>query len=256
MCTEPWPREALRLATDSFDKPVEQWRPDQQEALSVCQTLIATCVQDIESRQMTMYDTPRGLYAVFARCDRLFFRGQLSDVELTLSTTLFRDTDSIEMTTAEQSGRITVVIEVSKAIPHESLWQTILSTLLHECAHAYFRRVCCWPPKCDALWCGHRWGRAMGPDGHGDVWQSLADAVERVANRELGMERPFQLGRREQVEEQLELRFSPEKLGGRPNARTDLRNDLADNTATISYGTKLRWRFLNDTACGEAASSS
>ena len=92
---------------------------------------------------------------------------------------------------------------MSEALPHESLSQTILSTLLHECAHAYFRRVCCWPPKCDALWCGHRWGRAMGPDGHGDVWQCLADAVERVANRELGMERPFQLGRREQVEEQL-----------------------------------------------------
>ncbi|KAK0327485.1 hypothetical protein LTR82_001000 [Friedmanniomyces endolithicus] len=213
--------------------------------------------------------------------DRLNFRGQLSDVELTLSTTLARDTGLIVVTTAEASGRVSIEVDVSRAMPHESLSQTILSTLLHEWVHAYFRRVYCWPPKCNDLWCGHRWGRAMGPDCHGDVWQSLADAVERVANQELEMERPFQLGRREQVEEQLvrvvddsddstsdrclpedndttdgELGFPSEKLGGRPNARTDHRNDLADNTATISYSTKLRWHFLNDTACGEAASSS
>jgi len=203
MCGEPSPREAFRLALDSFDKPVEQWRPDQRRALSVCQTLIENCVQDIESRRMTMYDTPRGLHAVFARFDCLFFRGQLSDVELTLSTTCSRDTGFIGMTTAESSGRVSVEIDVSKAMPHESLSQTILSTLLHECAHAYFRRVCGWPPKCDSYWCRFRWGRNIGPDGHGEVWQSLADAVERVANQELGMERPFQLGRREQVEEQL-----------------------------------------------------
>jgi len=203
MCTEPTPREALRSALDSFDKVVERWTPDQQDALSVCQTLIASCVQDIESRQMMMFDTPGGLHAVIARFDRLFFRGQLSDVELTLSTTLFRDTGFIGVTTAEASGRVSVEIDVSKAMPHESLSQTILSTLLHECAHAYLRRVCGWPPKCDGEWCRFLWARDMGSDGHGDVWQSLADAVERVANRELGMERPFQLGRREQVEEQL-----------------------------------------------------
>ncbi len=203
MCGEPSPREAFRLALDSFDKPVEQWRPDQRRALSVCQTLIASCVQDIESRRMMMYDTPRGLHAVFARVNRIFFRSQLSNVELTLSKTLTRRRGAKGMTSWDSSGKISIEIDVSEALPHESLSQTILSTLLHECAHAYFRRVCCWPPKCDDLWCGHRWGRAMGPDGHGDVWQSLADAVERVANRELGMERPFQLRRREQVEEQL-----------------------------------------------------
>ncbi|KAK0247561.1 hypothetical protein LTS09_017290 [Friedmanniomyces endolithicus] len=130
---------------------------------------------------MAMYDTPADLHAVFARVNRILFRRQLSNVELTLSTTLVKDTGFIGMTTAEPSGRVLVEIDVSKAIPHESLSQTILSTLLHD----------------------DRWVRDMGPNGHGDVWQSLAEAVERVANQELGMERRFQLGRREQVEEQL-----------------------------------------------------
>ncbi|KAK0308031.1 hypothetical protein B0A54_12043 [Friedmanniomyces endolithicus] len=136
MCTEPTPREALRRAIDSFDKSTSLWTSNQLWALTACKTLIETCVQDIESRQMAMYDTPADLHAVFARVNRILFRRQLSNVELTLSTTLVKDTGFIGMTTAEPSGRVLVEIDVSKAIPHESLSQTILSTLLHECVHA------------------------------------------------------------------------------------------------------------------------
>ena len=82
----------MRRATDSFDKSTSLWTSNQLWALTACKTLIENCVQDIESRQMTMYDTPTGLHAVFARVNRIFFRSQLSNVELTLSKTLTKRT--------------------------------------------------------------------------------------------------------------------------------------------------------------------
>ncbi|KAK4953104.1 hypothetical protein LTR10_008810 [Elasticomyces elasticus] len=108
----------------------------------------------------------------------IFFKGELRTVTFSWNNNYVRDKGLYGRTEANEHQPYTANItldpndwsrEKGVGTHHEAL----LSTLLHECVHAYLRLYSCWDcPSCST---------ARGPKGHGRAWSCLAANVEAVA---------------------------------------------------------------------------
>ncbi|KAK3676594.1 hypothetical protein LTR78_003368 [Recurvomyces mirabilis] len=136
------------------------------------------------------------LLRIFAR---LFFHGELDNIVYYIS----RDISSHGFTSLDDQGRLTITIDIEHRHSSRDTYRagSVISTILHECVHAYFDRVVCigYPstPQCEALGCNIKefdeLAHVGNRGGHGLAWHDLALEVESLAGMMLGME--IRLGR-------------------------------------------------------------
>ena len=111
--------------------------------------------------------------------------------------------------TRMRQGRVSISINTDPGPDKNGLCRSyyLLSTLLHECTHAYLREAACrglGERGCEVESCKNFWESECGEQGgHGDVWQLLAWDVEARATALLDI--PFDLGREDAVVEHYEV---------------------------------------------------
>ena len=189
-----FPDQVSKRAIDSFDQPITQWTEEQRDALCKCKSLMARCMSVLDSDDMDAYRKIfRGpLQRVLTYCSTIFFCGDIDDVKLVPSADLYEEDGSFGMTyQSKPDGAYVIEIDLAGNISHrwdDSISQTVMGTLLHECVHAYLRTMACQGNgdaqslRCNSLECRLVWRMETGTSGHGRVWQELAEAVERRAN--------------------------------------------------------------------------
>lgn len=102
---------------------------------------------------------------------------------------LYAQEASIGMTFPPEYGIVRVAIETwpmqsttRSGIFEDRITEAILNTVLHECMHAFLLLAGCPDGACGNQACRDAWRERVGDVGHGDVWHSIAKAVEDWAS--------------------------------------------------------------------------
>ena len=147
-----------------------------------------------------VWDGPEGLQWLLVFIGEAFYRGGLRDVQLRVRDDLQQQEQCIGCTLHG-----VLIIELQRYCPHENeaISQTAIASLVHEGIHAYFMKTACSGSSghltCFTEDCHGRYIPRVGPEGHGEVWQLLAEAIERVAIELLGLRKPLDLDRRSEM---------------------------------------------------------
>ncbi|KAK4554234.1 hypothetical protein LTR86_008762 [Recurvomyces mirabilis] len=168
---------------------------EQTNALKEWQRISPDIILGLNARRPVSVHAAAPLVRVLGR---LFFRGELDNIVY-----IAQDINSHGFTSLDNQGRLMITIDIDHR--HSSRDKdratSVVSTILHECVHAYFDRVVCigYPrtPECEALGCKAKEFDELAHvgkrGGHGLAWHELALEVESLAGMMLGME--IRLGR-------------------------------------------------------------
>ena len=119
--------------------------------------------------------------------DDLFFGSSIAQhCTIRLDPTLFARTNAWGETGRVRGGAVEIWLATSSKLVNGSCVAGLLSTLLHEMCHAYFRIYCC-TGACMDPGCTPLAESSRGPSGHGRSWCILAEAVESRARGLLGL---------------------------------------------------------------------
>lgn len=167
------------------------WSNDQRWALDEWHHIINDYVLGIDKRDIATYRCNGGLTALVALLGRMFFNGALQDVECRGRTTLHEQRPRVVGVTRRSKVIGKFIIELDIDMPleqpeHNAFSQSVLSVLLHECVHCYFRTVAC-SGQCGPDSCEEEYYERLPMEGHGGCWQSLAELVEWKAIGLLGI---------------------------------------------------------------------
>lgn len=191
------PFDALKQVLPSFTKLVDQWTPEQQEALDEYRATSFLYIKKLDRDEVAIYFT--GLDHLVQLFSRMFFCGSLSNVKVVPSTSL----QALGCTRHSKStGEVMIEIDVAHPLMNQDqkLSQSAIATILHECCHAYFEVAACdgysRSSACRQQQCEEQWLENIGHHGHGNYWQYLAYEVEKAANKELGLPPALDLDRR------------------------------------------------------------
>jgi hypothetical protein len=192
--------EALELARTTiqyFDRPFDQLNNTQLAALHSLQEWIRNHMSLIfispppPTTSLADLFTEKEMQTLWTHINTLFF-----GISIPSKLKVFQWTspsDEKDVVGVASKGRFRYYIKMSPVyLPHrgsDGLMNRILdmlSTLLHEACHVFFRYTTC--PCCSTFT-----GNLHNARGHGRAWQVLAEAVERCFTRFTGL--PVELGR-------------------------------------------------------------
>lgn len=122
--------------------------------------------------------------------DEVLFNGAVGTITFVWEPHLVTELNALGLCRGNSYGETLIVVDPEP--PFESVEakaMSVIGTLLHECVHAVFRKACHRGTPHEHPDCGIH----IGLTGHGPVWVSLAQAVERRARRLIWPELDIQL---------------------------------------------------------------
>ncbi|KAK5122996.1 hypothetical protein LTR85_003562 [Meristemomyces frigidus] len=192
------PDDLVISAMEFFNVPCSQWTDDQRLALTEYHETVPQIVREL-NEDVDRCLSRVGLEPLVKLFDRIFFRGQLFDVRCMGATP--EDLHDCYGCTETREGQVYIYInsQHGQEDGDSSAAISVISTVLHECVHAYFTKAACKGSEdTDSCECKQAWREDIGKGGHGESWQRLAAVVERKACEVLGMQ--VRLGREKAVQ--------------------------------------------------------
>ncbi|KAK4543303.1 hypothetical protein LTR36_005662 [Oleoguttula mirabilis] len=191
------PGDAVGLATNSFFGQLSEWSLDQLGALAAFRMTVDKVVEKLNKDVGDWLSRPDGLESLVKIFDSIFFRGKLIDVRCEGATPEKLNGSYGRTSTVNKRVYVYINSQHGRVAGDASVAISVISTVLHECVHAYFVEAACnginSKTPCTLEACQKLLEQELGKGGHGESWHYLGANVEREARKVLGME--VQLGR-------------------------------------------------------------